>query len=99
MTNVKSFADTIRDNPLQTITTLIAVIGVVVSIINFFILSRIQPLILRIERTEATIGQHDLLVPRYLVTEEKVLRIEKDIGEIKDSQLRVESRMNSLFDR
>lgn len=75
---------TIRRNPLQTITTFIAVAGVVVGILNFYILANISPLERRVEAIEKRNVAVDPLVTRFIQLEQRDEALVEDIAELKE---------------
>lgn len=69
-----------------------------------YLTSRIAPLadsnnstISRVEAVEAVLNERSEVVSRYLVTEDRVLRIDDDIIEIKQSQIRMESKIDNFI--
>lgn len=78
----KTLTEAIKNNPLQTITVGIAVAGVVVSILNFYLLSNISPIERRVAALEETQAENLPLINDYLLTKQQVEFVKGSIGRI-----------------
>lgn len=73
----------IKKNPLSAITVAIAVVGVVFSVFNFYLLSNISPLERRVEAIEKRNEINDPLVGQFIEVKTDVRTIKEDIKDIK----------------
>jgi hypothetical protein len=80
MSNV---TEKIKENPLQTITVIIAVAGVFFSIANFYLLSNIAPIERRVAAIEDRNAHADPLVDEFIEQRGKISAMQEDIGELR----------------
>lgn len=80
----KAISQAIKRNPLQAITTFIAVAGVVVAVFNFYLLSNITPLEKRVDALEERNERVDPLVTEFIEMKGTFKAIQVDISELKD---------------
>ena len=73
----------IKENPLQAITVGIAVIGVVFSIFNFYLLSNISPLARRVDALEKFDEENKPLIVEFIEIRTDIKTIKEDIKDIK----------------
>ena len=73
-----------RENPLQAVTVGIAVIGVVFSVFNFYLLANIAPLERRVDAIETRNKRVDPLVDEFIGIKETVRQIQIDVSEVKE---------------
>lgn len=78
--------------------------SIIFLLFSAYLTSRIAPLadsnnatISRVEAVEAILDERAAVVERYLVTEDRVLRIDNDIIEIKQSQIRMEQKIDNFI--
>jgi len=76
---------TIKKNPLQLVTTGIAIAGVAISIANFYLLSLISPIERRVDALEDRNERVDPLVNEFIEMKGTFKEIQKDISEMKDN--------------
>jgi uncharacterized protein YoxC len=79
-----SIVEKAKENPLQAVTVGIAVIGVVFSIFNFYLLANIAPLERRVEAIEKRNEKVDPLVDEFIGIKETVRQIQMDVSEVKE---------------
>jgi len=85
----------IRKNPLQTITTALAVIGVAVSVANFYLLSLISPIERRVDAIEKRNEVVDPLVTRFIQLEERDNALIKDVEQIREDVKEIRADLKS----
>jgi hypothetical protein len=83
MAKNKTITQILSADPLRTLTVGIAVIGVLVSVANFIILSRITPLALRVDAIERRNAGTDALIPQFYLVQGDVAHIKTDMADIK----------------
>lgn len=85
---------TIKNNPLHLITTVIAIIGVLVSFANFYVLSKIAPLAARVDAIERRNAGADALLPQFYIVQGDVSHIKSDMAEIKNDIKDIKNYIN-----
>jgi len=73
----------VKENPLQAVTVAIAVVGVVFSVFNFYLLANISPLTRRVEALEKVQEENLPYVLEFIAIKQDVLSIKEDVAEIK----------------
>ena len=91
---MSEIAKTIKKNPLQAITTALAIIGVAISLANFYLLSLISPIERRVAAIEKRNEVVDPLVTRFIQLEIRDEELVKDVGEIKSDIRDVKNYLN-----
>ena len=84
----------IQTKPLQAITVALAVIGVVFSVFNFYLLSNIAPIERRVAAIEERNAKADPLISEFIEQRGTIKAIEKDISEIKEDLRDVKNYLN-----
>ena len=75
--------EVIKKNPLQTITVAIAIVGVVFSIFNFYLLANISPLERRVVALEKFDESNAPLITRFIQLEVRDQALVDDVADIK----------------
>ena len=88
------FIQKVKENPLQAITVSIAVIGVVFSIFNFYLLANISPLEKRVVAIEKRNETVDPLVTRFIQLEERDIALINNVEDIKQDIRDIKNFLN-----
>ena len=84
----------VKENPLQAITVAIAIIGVVFSIFNFYLLANISPLEKRVAAIEKRNETIDPLVTRFIQLEERDIALINSVEDIKQDIRDIKNFLN-----
>ena len=84
----------VKKNPLQAITVGIAVVGVVFSILNFYLLANISPIEKRVDAIEKRNEKVEPLITRFIQLEERDLHLIEDVGEIRNDIRDIKNYLN-----
>ena len=76
--------NTIKKNPLQAITVVIAIVGVVFSIFNFYLLANISPIEKRVVALEKFDEENKPLIVDFIGMRTDIKTIKEDIRDIKN---------------
>lgn len=78
-----------KKDPLQAVITTLSIAGVCISLLNFYVLSTIQPLVSRLDAVEEKLDVNSIYSERFIITEktasdnrERLARIEEKIDRI-----------------
>jgi len=88
------FIQKVKENPLQAITVAIAIIGVVFSIFNFYLLANISPLEKRVAAIEKRNETIDPLVTRFIQLEERDIALINSVEDIKQDIRDIKNFLN-----
>jgi hypothetical protein len=94
MAKNKTITQILSAEPRRTLTVGIALVGLLVSLANFYILYRITPLALRVDAIERRNAGTDVLVPQFYLVQGDVAHIKSDMAEIKSDIRDIKNYIN-----